>query len=708
MYTSQQEKAFFEFSKGALGMSPNACDYDCYNTLVDVLKFHEYKYYVENNPLISDYEYDKLFTLLVKIEQFHRDWIREDSPTQRVGSDITDYFEEVKHVVPMLSLANSYNAEDLREFDAQVKRFCELEPGMEIEYCVEPKFDGGSISLLYEKDKLIRGATRGNGIVGEDITRNIRVIRSVPLKADFHTKNIYLAELRGEALMHKEKFRTINKQRAEEGLSLFANPRNAATGALRMKDPRAVDKRQLDLMVFQLGYAVDATGTSLLESFETHYKCLNYAAEIGFRVALDIVKVFDNIDGVIAYCKFMEEEVRDNYPYELDGAVVKVNRLDLQEKAGSTMHHPRWAIAYKFKAKQATTRLEEVDFQVGRTGVITPVAKVSPVPIAGVTISSISLHNADFIREKDLRLGDMVLIERAGDVIPYIVKSLPELRDGKEREILFPKHCPSCNTVLVKEDAAWRCPNYKNCPDQIIQRLIHHVSKDAMNIEGLGASTIRRFYGLGWLRNYADLYRLDYSSIAELEGFGSKSALNIKTSVDAAKSNAIHRLLYGLSIHHLGKKASQLIAERIGNIFELQQWSQEEFERIPDVGPVIGLNVRQWFQEEDNVRVLYEMAELGVNMNQTEEDKPLEVEESAPLYGKTILFTGKLEHMTRKTAQKMAQKAGAKLISAVSSNLDILVVGEKAGSKLTKAKALGIVEIWTEKQFAKTVGYPLD
>ncbi len=708
MYTSQQEKAFFEFSKGALGMSPNACDYDCYNTLVDVLKFHEYKYYVENNPLISDYEYDQLFTLLVKVEQFHRDWIREDSPTQRVGSDITDYFEEVKHVVPMLSLANSYNAEDLREFDAQVKRFCELEPGMEIEYCVEPKFDGGSISLLYEKDKLIRGATRGNGIVGEDITRNIRVIRSVPLKADFHTKNIYLAELRGEALMHKEKFRTINKQRAEEGLSLFANPRNAATGALRMKDPRAVDKRQLDLMVFQLGYAVDATGTSLLESFETHYKCLNYAAEIGFRVALDIVKVFDNIDGVIAYCKFMEEEVRDNYPYELDGAVVKVNRLDLQEKAGSTMHHPRWAIAYKFKAKQATTRLEEVDFQVGRTGVITPVAKVSPVPLAGVTISSISLHNADFIREKDLRLGDMVLIERAGDVIPYIVKSLPELRDGKEREILFPKHCPSCNTVLVKEDAAWRCPNYKNCPDQIIQRLIHHVSKDAMNIEGLGASTIRRFYGLGWLRNYADLYRLDYSSIAELEGFGSKSALNIKTSVDAAKSNAIHRLLYGLSIHHLGKKASQLIAERIGNIFELQQWSQEEFERIPDVGPVIGLNVRQWFQEEDNVRVLYEMAELGVNMNQTEEDKPLEVEESAPLYGKTILFTGKLEHMTRKTAQKMAQKAGAKLISAVSSNLDILVVGEKAGSKLTKAKALGSVEIWTEKQFAKTVGYPLD
>ncbi len=705
MYNKTEEKDYFDFSKSQLDRRAEDCDKDCYLKLVDALKFHEYKYYRENDPLLSDFEYDRLYHLLLDVETLHPQWIRIDSPSQRVGSDLSNTKKEVKHLVPMLSLSNSYNAEDLRAFDAQVRKFCRLSDTEKIEYCVEPKFDGGSISVVYEKDTFVRGATRGNGLVGEDITANIRVIPSIPKQVPFHTHNIFRAELRGEALMKKEVFRQLNKERAAQGLPLFANPRNAATGALSMKDPEEVAKRRLDVMIFQLGYAVDTRGEDRLPSFKTHYECLKYASENGFSVAMDIVKTFEDIGGVIQYCKFIEEELRENYRYELDGAVVKVNSIQLQSIAGSTMHHPRWAIAYKFKAKQATTRLEGVEFQVGRTGVITPVGKVSPVPLAGVIISSVSLHNEDFIRDKDLLLKDMVLIERAGDVIPYIVKSLPELRDGRETPILFPEDCPSCHTPLIKEDAAWRCPNEKHCPEQIIQRLIHHVSKEAMNIEGLGPSSIRKFYALGWLSSYADLYRLDYGAIAALEGFGAKSAENIRLSVQKAKSNPIYRLLYSLGIMHFGKKASKLIAERIEYVFDLQDWSVEDFENIPDVGPVIGQHVKAWFDDDDNISVLREMETLGVNMYQTEADRPIQVSEDAPLFGKTILFTGKLQHMTRKEAQRMAVEAGAKPISAVSSKLDILVVGEKAGSKLRKAEALGTVQIWTEEAFLeKTKG----
>ncbi len=699
MYSPQEEKKYFEFSKALLANDRLDCNEECYQELVDALKFHEDKYYIENNPVISDYEYDRLYHTLLEFEKKHPGRIRPDSPSQRVGSDMTGQKKEVKHIVPMLSLANSYNADDLREFDAQVHRFCNINPEVPIAYCVEPKFDGGSVSVVYEKDFFIRAATRGNGISGEDITNNIRMIKSIPKRVPFHTKNIHKAELRGEALMSKEVFRQLNKARAKKGLSLFANPRNAATGALSMKDPREVAKRKLDVMIFQLGYAVDLKGNDRLMDFGTHYNCMKYASENGFSVAMDLIKSFAHIEEVIKYCKYLEDEIRDGYLYELDGAVVKVNSLELQQKAGSTMHHPRWAIAYKFKAKQATTRLEKVEFQVGRTGAITPVGKVSTVPLAGAMISSVSLHNEDFITEKDLRIGDMVLLERAGDVIPYIVKSMPELRDGDEKPIHFPKTCPSCNTSLIKEEAIWRCPNYKHCPEQIVQRLVHHVSKDAMNIEGLGSSTIRKFYHLGWLRNYADLYKLDYDAIATLEGFGEKSAENIRTSVERAKKNPLYRLLYSLSIIHLGKKASRLLAERIEYVFDLIKWLPEDYESIPDVGPVIGQSVMKWFSDTDNIRVLKEMEKLGVNAHQTPEDKPLELNTNAPLYGKTILFTGKLQHLTRKEAQQKARLAGARPLSDVSSRLDILVVGDKPGSKLVKVEALGTVDIWTEDEF---------
>ena len=388
--------------------------------------------------------------------------------------------------------------------------------------------------------------------------------------------------------------------------------------------------------------------------------------------------------------------------------MVKVNNRELQERSGYTSHHPRWAIAYKFKAKQATTKLVNVEYQVGKIGSITPVAKVEPVQLAGVTISSISLHNADFIKDKDLRLGDTVLIERAGDVIPYIVKAMDELRDGSEVPIEFPQFCPINDTdqpvelVQMEGEAAWRCPNCV-CGAQDLQRMIFHVSKPAMDIDGFGKSYIERFYDLGWLRNIADIYRLDYDKIATLEGFGEKSASNLKVSIDKARKNPIYRLLHSLSIHHLGKKVSQLLAAEIDHVLELKDWPLEKFTEIKDVGPIVAENVQQWFSDPANVALLEEMESLGVNLKQTEEDKPKVAVTEGPFVGKTILFTGTLQTMSRKEAQSKAEAAGAKNISAVSSNLDILVVGEKAGSKLKKAQALGTVQILTEEEFLAMV-----
>ena len=384
---------------------------------------------------------------------------------------------------------------------------------------------------------------------------------------------------------------------------------------------------------------------------------------------------------------------------------MKVNSFELQEKCGFTQHHPRWAIAYKFKAKQSTSKLERVEYQVGKIGAVTPVAKITPVALAGVMVSSVSLHNEDFIKSKDLRIGDTVLVERAGDVIPYIVKSFPELRDGSEQEVIYPTHCPVCNHPLLREEneAIWRCVNI-TCEAQVIQRMIHHVSKDAMNIDGFGGSYVERFHELGWLRNIADIYSLDYDAIAELEGFGPKSASKLNKAIDAAKGNPIHRLLNSLAIHHLGRKASKVIAEQIAHVMNLKTWTEEEFTNIKDIGPVVAKNVRAFFDDEVNVAMLERMESYGVNMFQTEEDKPKVVAEDAPLAGKTILFTGSLQLMNRKEAQLMAEEAGAKNISAVSSNLDILVVGEKAGSKLKKAEALGTVQIMTEEEFVALVG----
>ena len=705
MYTPKQEKLFYNTSKKWLSSSAKVIEI---SELKDVLRYHEWKYYVRNSPTLADYEYDQLYKQLEAIEAANPNLITQDSPTQRVADDLSGNLDPVAHVVPMLSLANSYNAEDLASFDKSIKRYLNIPEEKNIEYSVEPKFDGGSIAVLYENDFLIRAATRGNGTMGEEMTANARTMPSIPLRAPLAELGIYKAEMRGEALIRKDNFAKINAQRETDGHALFANPRNAATGGLRTKDPNETRNRELEAFIFQLAYAVDKNGNDKLQELNTHYESIELMGQLGFKIPQNEMKTCVNIKEVADYCATWEDK-REKYEYEVDGLVVKVNDLKLQERSGSTQHHPRWAIAYKFKAKQATSILTDIEYQVGKIGSITPVAKIEPVQLAGVTVSSVSLHNEDFIKTKDLRIGDTILVERAGDVIPYIVKSMEELRDGSQVPVEYPTVCPinpdTDNPVtLVKEEgeSAWRCLKC-TCGQQDLQRMIFHVSKNAMDIDGFGKSYVENFHSHGWLKDISDVYNLDYNAIKTLEGFGSKSAEKLLSAVNKAKGNPIHRLLHSLSIHHLGKKASKLIAAEINHVFDLQYWNKEKFTSIKDIGPVVADNVIAYFSDPDHIAMLHRIEERGVNMKQTKEDRPLVVSEDAPLSGKTILFTGSLQLMGRKEAQKLAEQNGAKNISAVSSNLNILVAGKKAGSKLKKAQALGSVLIMTEEEFVALI-----
>lgn len=717
MYAPDEQRALYDLSKQLL-YTPAA------NTLFDdpsqriadlsrVLRYHEWRYYVQNDPVVSDFEYDQMYKMLEELEQQYPEMVAADSPTQRVGADLSGAFTLVRHLTPMLSLDNSYNADDLNDFDTSVKKLCSLPADMDVAYCVEPKYDGGTIALVYENDLLVRGATRGNGSEGDEITANMRTLKSIPLRAGFSKHGVVRAELRGEALIRKDIFEKINKKRQDAGETLFANPRNAATGGLRMKDPKETAARGLEAFIYQLGYAVDADGNSIISRFHSHDESIHLLESMGFKTPLaktsdqqhlPATKTCKNIGEVIEYC-LAWQEYRDEYPYELDGMVVKVNSIDLQNKCGYTSHHPRWAIAFKFRARQATTRLRDVEYQVGKTGAVTPVAKLDPVPLAGVTVSNVSLHNEEFIRTKDIRIGDQVLVERAGDVIPYIVKSLAELRNGSERPVEYPKNCPVCSSELVKPEgeAIWRCEN-PDCEAQVVQRMIFHTSKHAMDIEGLGESTIERFYQLGWLRSIADIYRIDYDAVAQLEGFGKKSADNMKAALDKARQNPIHRLLHSLSIHHLGQKASKLLAAEIGHVLDLKDWDLERYQFIKDVGPVLARNVHHFFHDPHNIELLQTLESLGVNLTQTDADRRAESAADGPLVGMTILFTGTLSQMTREQAEALAAAAGASISSGVSKHLNILVVGEKAGSKLKKAQALGTVEILSEVEFLERVG----
>lgn len=707
MYGDEQQRTYYDRSKKYLSGVPTLPAAELISELRTLLRYHEWRYYVQDDPLLADSEYDGLFHLLQAAEEENPGLITPDSPTQRVGSDLTGDAQSVPHLVPMLSLGNGYGAEDLAEFDRSVKRMLNIDESVPLAYATEPKYDGGTIVLVYENDRLTRAATRGNGVLGEEITHNARVIKSIPLTADFSRYGLHRVELRGEVVIRKDRFKSMNEARSEAGLSLFANPRNTATGGLRMKSPAEVADRKLEAFIYSFGYGTDEAGNDAVQLLGTHTHALDILTGLGFKVPAIGYERAQSTDIVHAAAFCVEWEAkRQEYPYEIDGMVVKLDDLALQERAGYTSHHPRWAIAYKFAARQATTTLLRVEYQVGKIGTITPVAKTEPVALAGVMISSVSLHNEDFIVDKDLRIGDQVLLERAGDVIPYIVKTLAELRDGREQPILWPVTCPINRTsepvplVRGEGEAAWRCPVCV-CGAQNLQRIIFHVSRAAMDIDGMGRRYVEQFYGLGWLRTIVDVYRLPYDDIAELEGFGRRSAENLRRSVETAKLNPLWRLLYGLSIHHFGKKATQLVARHIEHVLDLADWTEAQFLDIKDIGPTVAANVVEYFSNPIHVEQLRELEALGVNVRPTDEDRPAAEVTEGPFLGKTMLFTGSLQQLSRKEAQEKAQAAGARIVSAVSGKLDILVVGEKPGSKLKKARALGTVTVMTEEEFIR-------
>ncbi len=663
----------------------------------DVLRFHEYRYYILNDPLISDFEYDQLYKALEKIELENPNLITADSPTQRVAKGLTKDFPTVQHLVPMLSLSNSYNTDDLIDFDRKAR---ELTGEPKIEYCVEPKFDGASISLIYENDLLVRGATRGDGVEGDEITTNVKQIKSIPLSAKFSRYGLDVVELRGEVLINKNNFKKYNEQLIEQGLPPLANPRNAAAGTLRIKDPKEVGKRSLEAFVYHISYYTAIRGKKIAAALDQHAGSLEILWELGFRSPEKEKRVFKGIEAVIKYCNEFEV-MRDDLPYEIDGMVIKVNDIALQDKLGMTSHHPRWAIACKFKARQATSKLHSIEFQVGRTGAVTPVAKLEPVAIGGVTVSSISVHNEDYIREKDLRIGDSVLIERAGDVIPQIVKSLPELRNGKEKKIHFPQQCPVCKSKLFKEEgeAVWRCVNI-DCPAQVVERIIHFTSKDAMDIRGFGEANVRKFFELGLLKDIPGVYGLDYKKIGELEGFGKKSINNLQTAISNSKNQPLHRLIYALGVRFVGETTAKTLAHSVNHLLDFQDYSLEDLQNLEDIGPKVGGSIYHFFRNKDNIKMIRELEDLGLKLKNEKKD----LSKGGNLTGQSFLFTGTLPTLKRSEAEEMVETNGGQILSGVSSKLNYLVVGEDAGSKLEKAKKINSVKIISEDDFLKLIG----
>jgi DNA ligase (NAD+) len=719
MYSQQETAELQKLSDNLLKqVKKDVLKIDEIDDLRKVLRFHEYRYYILNDPLISDFEYDSLYKQLEKIETENPDLITPASPTQRVAKGLTKDFPTVQHLVPMLSLENSYDADDLLDWDRKARELTGLE---NMEYCVEPKFDGASISLIYENDFLVRGATRGDGVEGDDITTNIRQIRSVPLYARFSAYGIQQIEIRGEVLMTKKNFKKYNDLLAEQNLPPLANPRNSAAGTLRIKDPKEVSKRNLEAFLYHVSYYTNIDGQPKLDgrlemidglktksdidhpsssnALLTHSGSLEMLWNLGFRSPQKEKKVLKGIQAVIDYCREFEQH-RDELPYEIDGMVIKVNEIALQDIMGMTTHHPRWAIAFKFKARQATTKLKGVEFQVGRTGAVTPVAKLEPVSIGGVTVSSISIHNEEYIKEKDLKIGDTVLIERAGDVIPQIVKSLPEIRTGDEKKISFPKHCPVCKSELAKEEeeAVWRCINIE-CPAQVVERIIHFASKDAMDIRSFGDANIRKFYELGFLKDIPGIYQLPFDKISVLEGFGEKSISNLKTAIETSKQQPLHRLIYALGIRFVGETTAKVLSNAINYLPDFQNKSLEDLQNLEDIGPKVAGSILKFFGIPDNIKMLHELEGLGLNLKNNRSAKV----EGGNLDGQTFLFTGTLIKLKRSEAEEMVEKNGGKLLSGVSSKLNYLIVGEDAGSKLEKAKKIPSIKVLSEQEFLNLI-----
>ncbi len=700
MYSKERERELIELSRNLLGrideiLSSDIREAKKYAELLrEVISYHDYKYYVQASPVISDYEYDRLFRALRELERKFPELVTPDSPTQRVASEISGEFPTVSHYTPMLSLDNAYTEEELREFDRRVRELTGLQ---EVEYSVEPKYDGAGIALVYQKDMLVRGATRGDGETGEEITNNLRTIKTIPLRASFSEFGIRLIEIRGEVLINREEFKKMNRERLEEGLPPFANPRNAAAGSIRLQNPKEVAKRKLEAVVYQVSYVEPEA-----KHPPTHYRSIEILHLLGFKTPFPDMKLCRGIEEVIAYCREWEGK-REDYPYEIDGMVVKVNNKELYEVLGFTSHHPRWAIAFKFKPKQATTRLIDVVFQVGRVGTITPVGKLEPVQIGGVTVSSVSLFNEDFIKEKDIRIGDMVLVERAGDVIPYVVEVIKEARRGNERPIKFPEFCPSCGSKLVKlpTEVAYRCINIA-CPAQVVLRLKHWGSREAMDIRGLGESTANALYERGLAKDVGDIYFLKPTDLMRLPNFAQKSAENLYRAIQESKDRGLAKVLYGLGIRYVGQTTAKKLSEEVRDIWELKDMPIEKLISIEGVGEVVAHSVKEFFSREENLEVIKKLEKAGVKLKRDI------IEGEVPLKGMSFVFTGALECCSREKAGEIVEKLGGTFSNTVSSKTTYLVVGKEPGrTKLNRANQLGI-SILNEEEFLKLIGKYID
>ncbi|MGB9836299.1 MAG: NAD-dependent DNA ligase LigA [Candidatus Saccharicenans sp.] len=646
------------------------------------ITYHEKKYYIDNEPQISDYEFDQLMAELKRLEEAYPEFITPDSPTQRVGEKPVEGFPTVEHKRPMLSIENCYNEDEFREFDERIRK---LLPGEKIEYVAELKIDGLSMSIIYRDGHYQQAATRGDGFRGDDVTTQVKTIRSLPLSIPIKDE----VEVRGEVYLPYESFRKINQEREKRGEPLFANPRNAAAGSIRLLDPKEVAGRKLDIFL----YYIFINGQEMPSQWEN----LQQLKKLGFKTNPHS-RLCRSLEEVIDYYREWTEK-RDSLEYDVDGVVVKVNSTRQRELLGTTAKSPRWAIAYKFPARQVTTRIKDIIIQVGRTGALTPVAILEPVQIGGTTVSRCTLHNEEELKRKDIRVGDYVLLERSGDVIPHIVSVMKERRTGEEKPFKWPDRCPVCHSKLYKEEgeAISRCIN-PSCPARLRESIIHFASRRAMNIEGLGEAWVDQFLAKGLIKQIPDLYDLKYEQLIQLERMGPKSAKNLLDQIEESKKRELWRLIFALGIRHVGEKMAQSLARKFRDLERLAAATEEELMTVEDVGPKVARSIVFFFKQPENQELIRRLKAAGLNFKEQEEKAG-----AKPLSGLTFVLTGTLSSMTREQAKEKIEKLGGSVASSVSKKTSYLVVGEEPGSKLQKARELGVKTL-SEKEFLKLLG----
>ena len=651
--------------------------------LVDLINEANYNYHVLDNPTIEDQEYDKYLRELYTLEEKYPELSREDSPTKKIGGEVIDAFKKITHEKPMMSLSNVFNEDEIKTFDERIKK-----EGINPEYVCELKIDGLSVSLKYEKGILVSAATRGDGVVGEDITHNAKTIKTIPLKL----KEPIDIEVRGEIYMSKKVLKELNEERTKNNEPLLKNARNAAAGSIRQLDSSIAAKRKLDTFIYHLPNPEDF-------GIKTHYEAVEFMKKLGFKTNKNN-KLVKNIDEVIEFCNEYEQK-RSDLPYDIDGIVIKLNNINEQLSLGFTARYPKWATAYKFKAELAYTKLKDIVFTVGRTGQVTPNAILEPVILMGSLISKTTLHNEDYVIEKGIKIGDTVAIKKAGDVIPEVVHALTERRNGTEIDFIMTNTCPICGDTLIRKDseAAYYCTN-KNCDAKHIEGLIHYASRDAMNIEGFGDSITEDFYNMGFLKRVYDYYTLDKhkEELMSLEGFGEKSIIKLLSSIEKSKDNSLEKLLFALGIRHVGAKTAKILARNYKNIDALINTTYEELSSINDIGDIIAKSIVEYFNNEENIEIINKLKEHNINMEYINNN----YQESVDFLGKTFVLTGTLTNITRDEASTIIENLGGKVSGSVSSKTSAVIVGENPGSKHTKALSLGI-PIWQEEEFLEKI-----